>query len=253
MNLSTRASIILLSAHVLVCGVSASVASASDGVVLIDMNRALAGGITPGDAPGFPVTISQSGSYRLSGNLTVPANTNGLIVAADGVTIDLNGFRILGGGSGIGIFDGGNGRAGVAIRNGSISGFDRGIQLASARIDGTAANCEVQQIRAFSNSSVGIQCGENALITGNTATGSETGVNAGPNSTISANTLSRNGEGLVLSENSTISGNTLSGNRVGLFVFCPSLVSGNAILGNTTAIGTAGPGCVFANNNPATP
>src|SRR5213079_870780 len=60
-------------------------------------NRALAGGVTPGDAPGFPVTLSVAGSYRLSGNLTVPdENTNAIVVSADNVTIDLNGFSILG-------------------------------------------------------------------------------------------------------------------------------------------------------------
>src|SRR2546428_10232429 len=70
---------------------------AVDGVVLIDQNRALAGGVTPGDAPGFPVTLSVAGSYRLSGNLTVPdANTSAIQVTADNVTIDLNGFTILG-------------------------------------------------------------------------------------------------------------------------------------------------------------
>ena len=47
--------------------------SAVDGVVLLDQNRAWAGSATPGDTPGFPITLSQPGSYRLSGNLTVPA------------------------------------------------------------------------------------------------------------------------------------------------------------------------------------
>src|SRR6266446_3470936 len=70
---------------------------AVDGVVLIDQNRALAGGVTPGDTPGFPVTISLAGSYRLSGNLTVPnANTTAILITADNVTIDLNGFSIIG-------------------------------------------------------------------------------------------------------------------------------------------------------------
>jgi hypothetical protein len=44
--------------------------------VLIDQNRALAGNVTPGDNPGFPVTLSLPGSYRLSGNLTAPALDN---------------------------------------------------------------------------------------------------------------------------------------------------------------------------------
>ena len=74
-------------------------ARAVDGVVLIDQNKALAGNVTPGDAPGFPVTISRSGSYRLSGDLTVPdAATTAVDVtntAAD-VSIDLNGFSISG-------------------------------------------------------------------------------------------------------------------------------------------------------------
>ena len=70
---------------------------AVDGIILIDQNRALAGSVTPGDTPGFPVTISQSGSYRLAGNLTVPdANTTAISITADNVTIDLNGFSIIG-------------------------------------------------------------------------------------------------------------------------------------------------------------
>src|SRR6266567_2659981 len=72
-------------------------AYAVDGVVLINQSSALAGNVTPGDAPGFPVTISVAGSYRLSGNLTVPdANTTAIEITADDVTIDLNGFSIIG-------------------------------------------------------------------------------------------------------------------------------------------------------------
>jgi hypothetical protein len=88
----------VLTASLIVIG-SASAAWAVDGVVLIDQNRALAGGVTPGDTPGFPVTISVSGSYRLSGNLTVPnENTTAIdiTITASTVTVDLNGFTILG-------------------------------------------------------------------------------------------------------------------------------------------------------------
>jgi hypothetical protein len=66
---------------------------AVDGVVLINQSQALAGNITPGDAPGFPVTISQSGSYRLTGNLIIPdANTTAIQITAENVTLDLNGL-----------------------------------------------------------------------------------------------------------------------------------------------------------------
>jgi hypothetical protein len=70
---------------------------AVDGVVLIDQARALAGGVTPGDSPGFPVTLSRPGSYRLAGNLVVDAaTTTGIEAAVAGVTVDLNGFEIRG-------------------------------------------------------------------------------------------------------------------------------------------------------------
>ncbi|GGC02495.1 right-handed parallel beta-helix repeat-containing protein [Pseudoduganella buxea] len=72
-------------------------AGAVDGVVVITQARAIAGGVTPGDEPGFPVTISQPGSYRLASNLHVTASETGAIVlAADHVEVDLNGFTIFG-------------------------------------------------------------------------------------------------------------------------------------------------------------
>src|SRR4051794_31600963 len=51
----------------------------------------------PGDDPGFPVTISQSGSYRLTSNLTVTdLNTTAIRITTNSVTLDLNGFSIFG-------------------------------------------------------------------------------------------------------------------------------------------------------------
>ena len=88
----------VLIAGVLTCCVPAALAV--DGVIEINHARALAGGVTPGDAPGYPVTLSQPGSYRLTGNLSQPsADTDVLQVANNvrNVNIDLNGFEIGGG------------------------------------------------------------------------------------------------------------------------------------------------------------
>ena len=72
-------------------------ALAVDGQIAITQARAMAGGVTPGDAPGFPVSINLPGSYVLSSGLTVPdANTTAIEINADHVTVDLNGFAILG-------------------------------------------------------------------------------------------------------------------------------------------------------------
>src|SRR5882757_4036016 len=91
-NISTRSLSSALFLTALACNVFAV-----DGVILIDQTRALAGSVTPGDTPGFPITLSQAGSYRLTGNLTVPnASTAAISIGADNITIDLNGFSIIG-------------------------------------------------------------------------------------------------------------------------------------------------------------
>src|SRR5262245_54867628 len=72
-----------------------------DGEILLTQAKALAGNVTPGDAAGYPITISAAGSYKLAGNLDVPAGANGIVVTAAGVDIDLAGFRLFGGANGI--------------------------------------------------------------------------------------------------------------------------------------------------------
>ena len=78
-------------------GLLDSTAYAVDGVTLINQSNAIAGHVTPGDTPGFPVSINLPGIYKLSSNLVVPnQNTTAIQINVDNVTIDLNGFAILG-------------------------------------------------------------------------------------------------------------------------------------------------------------
>jgi hypothetical protein len=79
----------------------APAAHAGDGVVEINQARALAGVVTPGDAPGFPVTLSAPGSYRLTSDLDVrvapaPLSTSAIHVTSGDVAIDLAGFSVRG-------------------------------------------------------------------------------------------------------------------------------------------------------------
>jgi hypothetical protein len=70
-------------------------AQAGDGVREINQSRALAGGITSCDLPGFPVQICEPGSYRLTSNLQFPSATAGAIeIQVFDVTLDLNGMLI---------------------------------------------------------------------------------------------------------------------------------------------------------------
>jgi hypothetical protein len=72
----------------------------------------------------LPFTIDTPGSYYLTGDLT--STGHGIIVEADHVTIDLNGFSLIGSDSGIysGIYM--VERSNVEIRNGTVTGFKGG-------------------------------------------------------------------------------------------------------------------------------
>ena len=125
-------------------------ASAAHAQASIDQSKALAGSVTPGDTPGFPVTLSVPGSYKLTGNLTVPAGQSGINITVNGVTLDLNGFNIVGPNTctrdyasfvvscteantnnrGVQSFS----VSGNTIRNGRVSGFSIGIQAGAGNV-----------------------------------------------------------------------------------------------------------------------
>jgi len=96
-----RTSVFFLLASLLASLLSPIGLFASDGVIEINQAQALAGGVTPGDAPGFPVTLSASGSYILTGDLLLsaadsPENSHGIVITAEAVVLNLNGFSING-------------------------------------------------------------------------------------------------------------------------------------------------------------
>jgi hypothetical protein len=100
-------------------------ASAANGVVEINQDKALAGGITPGDEPGFPVTLSEPGRYQLTGDLTVSGEVHAIVVEADGITLDLGGFAVSrprGGGHGATLIYGPL-RSRVTVQNGELGGL----------------------------------------------------------------------------------------------------------------------------------
>ena len=70
-----------------------------------------------------PFTISQPGSYYLTTNLTGTAGNDGIIITSGNVTLDLNGFALLGLPSSLrGIAVSGS-CTNVTVRNGSVSGW----------------------------------------------------------------------------------------------------------------------------------
>ena len=101
-----------------------------------------------------------SGSYYLTGNLTISSVQNGITITASNVTIDLNGFSVTGPGSGssAGIFLNG-GVSNVTILNGTIrdwGGF--GINALGN------PNLRVEKLRVLSNGNTGITADANAAV-----------------------------------------------------------------------------------------
>lgn len=248
---------------------------AVDGVVLINQATVNAAG-------GFPYVISQSGSYKLSGNLTVPdANTTAIIAAADNVAIDLNGFSIIGpvvcsggppvtscsptvaGAAAIGMSSLFNG---TSISNGTIRGMGEfGIGL-------SGTGNRIVNVQAYSNASSGIVVTGrlSAIVTssssnnnggdgfdvqgtviGNIAIGNKgNGIQINARSTISDNVTTQNGGNGITGEGTILGNTSVANGGAGISVACPSLVTTNSAIENPSGnIVTNTSTCTVVNNS----
>jgi hypothetical protein len=239
-------------------------ALAVDGVTLIDQNRALAGNVTPGDAAGFPVTISRAGSYRLSGNLDVTnANTTAIEITASNVTIDLNGFAILGlvtcngtpvtsctpAGTGSGITVSGT-PSNIAVRNGAVRGMgSHGINLGlgvhgvtDVRVESNGgvgifvSGGTVSHTIVTSNGDAGIVMGLGTVSHNNVTGNRSDGIQVQDSATVSHNASIRNGgHGILTLRSGTVNHNTaLENGEFGLRLGSVTGFTGNAMHNNGT-------------------
>ena len=253
---------------------------AVDGVILIDQPHALAGNITPGDAPGFPVTITQPGSYKLSGNLTVAdANTSAIVIAADYVTLDLNGFSIIGpvtctsspavcpaAGLGNGVDaerpEGVPSPRSFRVMNGTVRGMGNigifitgsggsvvGVRADSNAGGGMLVNGSVSDSAATLNGGFGIF----AIMVRGSYMSDNHGVGLqldGSGGVAEDNISSFNGSHGISAPNGTVVNNTFVRNvEFGISALCPSVIANNTVVSNTAgSITTSLTGCVLANN-----
>lgn len=143
---------------------------------------------------GFPFKITEPGNYKLGSNLVVPANTSGIQILANDVTLDLNGFAVTGGvvcdvqgitctgiptsGETIGIeaiIGFANGQRsnifGVTIKNGHVRGFTFGISTFGGLVEEITAQGNLRAgISAFEavvrrndasrNHGAGVECNQ---------------------------------------------------------------------------------------------
>ncbi len=146
---------------------------------------------TPGDADSV-FKITSSGSYYLRGNLTVILAESAIEIAADDVTLDLNGFEIRGFDSGSlnGIVASHGSARNIRILNGSITGFGgSGIDLPAI-----GDNCMVQDVRVSGCGGFGIRIGGQCHILNCAVEGSgDSGFDVGSNSVLDRCTAKSNG------------------------------------------------------------
>lgn len=139
--------------------------------------------MTPGDADSL-FKISLPGSYYLTGNITGVAAKHGVEIAASGVTLDLNGFDLLGvAGSLDGVSATVPNLNNIAVVNGSVRNWgDKGIDLWT----NVVTNCRVAGVTASGNAGYGIAAGSASTISQCSASSNTTyGIFAFVGSTIS--------------------------------------------------------------------
>jgi len=237
-----------------------------DGVFEINQTCAQIG-CFPGDSPGFPIEITENGSYVLTSDIDVsgspsPANRNGIAVLAHRVSINLNGFGIVGPtvcsgfptttscsptGTGSGIITPVDQLAQIQIYNGFIQGMG---------FDGLACgfNCNVYDLRAVSNGNHGISSGNsdinfrnvqatrngnigifaNGRVEGSTAIGNGgDGIFANPGSVLINNISQQNGGRGVRCTSCLLSQNVIRlNNGIGVQFAFEAVFGGNLIAGN---------------------
>ena len=174
---------------------------------------------TPSDATNTFI-ISAAGSYYLTGNLTGAVGKHGISVQADDVTLDLNGFALISGGSGTtrGV-DLPIAKNNLCVRNGTIRGWSDG----GVRTDlGTGVLAE--KLRLSNNLVSGLSVG-NGLARDCTASGNTLGISMG-SGTARDCVATGNITGFVLGNGAQVRDSTATGNTTGFIGSDRSMISG---------------------------
>ncbi|HYD02207.1 MAG TPA: right-handed parallel beta-helix repeat-containing protein [Phycisphaerales bacterium] len=206
---------------------------------------------TPGDAVAL-YRITQPGSYILAGNIQGVGGKHGIAITCGGVTLDLNGFDMVGlagiGGALDGVSVTAVDQTAVTIRNGSIRGWGGdGIDLGTANTN----NSRVTGLRISANAGHGLTVGTGCAVTdcsvfGNNLTGITT---AGGCKVSGCTSYSNIGHGIVAGTGSAVDGCTSYFNdAAGISVGNGCTVEGNTCRLNTNDGILAAAACVIRGN-----
>jgi hypothetical protein len=187
------------------------------------------------------VTITQSGSYRLTGLLLVPdANLSGIVVTALRTTIDFAGFEIRGPNqkptnvadcTAPGFGDGVRSTLSVTVKNGRVSGMgDDGVSL--------GPGSRIESMTATQNCGSGLSASYNSFVLNSAALLNAIGVDVGAASLVRDTIADANSlDGILTADNAAIEG-CIATNNLGAGI----RAGANTVVGRCVAVGNSGDG-----------
>ncbi|MEZ4291229.1 MAG: hypothetical protein R3E53_12125 [Myxococcota bacterium] len=198
----------------------AASAGAVDGVIELNVAAIQAGGITPGDAPGFPATLSREGRYRLTGSLVLTSRATSILeVTADRVDVDLNGFTL------------GYCTVTFFCFSGSANGIDAGtadfLRVGNGVVRGAGGDC--------------IDAGNHAVVEDLIVEGCNSGIRVGENARIQRVSVANStSNGIVIYPGGLLSDSSVTGSGFsGVHYRQSVLIVDSIIRGNESAITTS--------------
>lgn len=175
----------------------------------------------------LPFVIEEPGAYALGGNLS---GRYGIVIAADGVTLDLRGYVLTGLEGSFEAIKVRDGHTAIEIFGGTVSGWNsHGIAA------GGATSAIFRELRLVGNGGNGLQAGHGAVVENVIAEGNgATGIQALGALTVSGSMAGRNlGWGYELGAGSVLQGSTVMRNGAGgVLAADGSLVRDNVVRAN---------------------
>jgi parallel beta-helix repeat protein len=187
---------------------------------------------TPGDADSL-FKITQPGSYYLTGNITGVAGKSGIIIAAEDVWLDLNGFTLRGvPGS----------RAGINVTMASkkvriSNGFCRDWSISGISMGGSTGPNQIERVTASGNQIDGFSVGNTTLFECTAVNNVQNGITVGTGQVLECVAADNGGSGFSLGGNVLVRGCHASSNASSGFS-----ASGNAHFLGCYAVGNSGSG-----------
>ena len=190
----------------------------------------------------MPFKITAQGSYYLTANLTASGSTAGITISADNVTLDLNGFALVGGGSGnVTGINVPAAQKNILIRNGTVRSWTNGGINAS-----NATNSVIQGIRLSNNTAPSAFFNVAGLSVGNGSTvkdclvaqnANSHGISVGNACAVSGCVARANsgGVGIRALDSCYVVGNISDSNGTGIVVGSGNRIESNSCTSNASA------------------